>query len=274
MHAARPAKAPPPPPKRGLSPWAIALGLIALTLVAVVVYGASREGAYRWGWYVVLPTTPAGEANLRFLLSGLWLTIQISLLATLLATVLGLLLALPGLSSDPWARGFNRIFVEVFRAIPALVMLLWVHYGLPVVIGVNFSVFTSGVIGLALCEAAFMAEVFRGGIQSVGKGQHEAAKALGLGPVHRFRLVILPQAIRRILPALGNQFVMVLKLSALVSVIGLADLTRRANELVTTLYRPLEIYTFLILEYLALILVVSWGVRYLERRMGADERFR
>ncbi|MEO1090759.1 MAG: amino acid ABC transporter permease [Pseudomonadota bacterium] len=231
----------------------------------------SAEGAYRWGWYVVLPTTEAGSTNLAFLVGGLWITIQVSVLATLLATVLGLLVALPGLSEDRWARAFNRGFVEVFRAVPTLVMLLWVHYGLPVVLGVSLDVFTSGVLALAICESAFMAEVFRAGIQSIGRGQHEAAQALGLTPWQRFRLVILPQAVRRILPALGNQFVIVLKMSALVSVIGLADLTRRANELVTTLYRPLEIYTFLVLEYLVLVLVVSWAVRRLERHLAAGE---
>ncbi|MFW5681336.1 MAG: heavy metal translocating P-type ATPase, partial [Pseudomonadota bacterium] len=153
---------PPPRPRRRLSPWALALAGVPLALVLFLLDVSGREGAYRWGWYVVLPTTPTGMDNLRFLVGGLWLTIRISVLATLLATVLGLLLTLPGLSADPWARGFDRLFVEVFRAIPSLVMLLWVHYGLPVPIGVRFSVFTSGVIGLALCEAAFMAEVFNG----------------------------------------------------------------------------------------------------------------
>ncbi len=264
----------PPPPTRagnGVSPWAVGLGLALLVTAAAVAVAAGRDGAYRWGWYVVLPTTEAGRQNLVFLLGGLWTTIQITILATLLATVLGLAVALPGLSTDPWAQRFNRGFVELFRAIPSLVMLLWVHYGLPILLGVNFDIFTSGVIGLALCEAAFMAEVFRAGIQSVERGQREAAYALGLSQRQRLRFVVLPQALRRILPALGNQFVIVLKMSALVSVIGLADLTRRANELVTTIYRPLEVYTFLVLEYLALVLVVSWLVRRLERRLAAAD---
>lgn len=257
---------------RAVSPWAVFLFGLAAILALLVVLAATREGGYRWGWYVVLPTTETGRQNLLFLLGGLWITIQITVLATLLATVLGLLIALPGLSEDRWAQRFNRGFVEIFRAIPSLVMLLWVHYGLPILTGVNFDVFTSGVIGLALCEAAFMAEVFRAGIQSVERGQIEAATALGLGRRQRLRFVVLPQALRRVLPALGNQFVIVLKMSALVSVIGLADLTRRANELVTTLYRPLEVYTFLVLEYLVLVLIVSWLVRRLERRLAVGER--
>ena len=113
-----------------------------------------------------------------------------------------------------------------------------------------------------------MAEVFRCCIQAIRRGQHEAALSLGLGYWQTMRLVILPQALRQILPPLGNQFVYILKMSSLVSVIGLSDLTRRANELVVNEYLPLEIYTFLVLEYLVLILLVSQAVRWVEKRIA------
>jgi ABC-type amino acid transport system permease subunit len=148
------------------------------------------------------------------------------------------------------------------------VLLLWVYYGLPVVLGLSLGVFAAGVLSLALSDAAFEAEVFRAGIQSVPRGQLEAAETLGLSGAQKFRYVVLPQAIRSILPALGNQFVYVLKMSSLVSVIGFQELTRRANELNVTEYRPLEIYTFLVVEYLVLILIASWLVRRLEARMA------
>ena len=119
-----------------------------------------------------------------------------------------------------------------------------------------------------------MAEIFRAGVQSVGRGQEEAADAVGLNFFDKIRFVIMPQAIRRVLPPLGNQFVYMLKMSALVSVIGLEDLMRRSNELANAEYRPLEIYTFLVLEYLILVMIVSAGVRRLERKMGSDERQR
>ena len=125
---------------------------------------------------------------------------------------------------------------------------------------------------LAIGESAFMAEIFRGGIQSVPRGQIEAAKAISLSSTDTMRYVILPQAIRRILPAMGNQFIYVVKMSSLVSVIGAPELTRKAGELIVTEYRALEIYTILALEYLVLVLVLSAGVRWLEDRMGADER--
>ena len=141
-------------------------------------------------------------------------------------------------------------------------------YGLPVVVGLQLGVFATGVLSLALSDSAFEAEVFRAGIQSVPNVERKAAKSIGLSWSQQMRLVVMPQAIKVILPALGNQFVYVMKMSSLVSVIGLEELTRRSNELNVSEYRPLEIYTFLVVEYLALIVFVSWLVRKLERRMA------
>lgn len=227
-----------------------------------------------FGWYVVAPTTPTGRANLLFLLDGMVWTVALSASAIAISTVLGLLVALPGLSERPRLAALNRIYVELVRSVPVLVMILWVYYGLPIVTGLQVGVFAAGVIALALSDSAFEAEIFRAGIQSIERGQHEAAEALGLTGWQKYRLVILPQALRRILPALGNQFVYMLKMSSLVSVIGMQELTRRANELVVAEYRPLEIYTVLMLEYLILILLVSAGVRRLERRLALPDQRR
>ena len=117
-----------------------------------------------------------------------------------------------------------------------------------------------------------MAEIFRGGVQSIDRGQFEAADTLGLNYIDKMRYVIFPQALRRALPAVGNQLVITLKMTSLVSVIGVSEVLRRGNELAVTEYRPLEIYTFVALQYLVLVLIVSAGVRKLERKMGADER--
>ena len=224
-----------------------------------------------WGWYVVDPTTPNGATNLKFLMSGAYNTIIMSLTAILISITLGLLVALPGLSGKRGWRAFNRTYVEIVRAVPILVLILWVYYGLPQLSGITLNVFWAGVLALALSDSAFQAEIFRAGIQSIGKGQYEAAQSISLSYRDTMRYVILPQAIRRILPALGNQLVYMLKMSSLVSVIGMQELTRKANELVVSEYRPLEIYTILVLEYLVLILIVSAGVRWLERRMSAAE---
>ena len=245
-----------------------AAALLFVGAVALVLTGCSAN----WGWYVVDPTKPAGQTNLLFLLGGLKFTILLSIVSILISVTIGLLIALAGLSSSHLLKGVNRVYVELVRAIPLLVLILWVYYGLPELVGLNFGVFWAGVIALAVGDSAFQAEIFRAGIQSVGRGQLEAARSISLSYRDTMRYVVLPQAIRRILPALGNQFVYVLKMSSLVSVIGMQELTRRANELVVTEYRALEIYSVLVLEYLVLILIVSAGVRWLERRMRSDER--
>ena len=241
---------------------------VANLALALMLTGCSGE----WGWYVVNPMTESGATNLKFLLSGLYYTILLSVTAIAISIVVGLVIALPGLARNPYMRSINRVYVELVRAVPILVLILWVYYGMPQLAGLSISVFWAGVIALALSDSAFEAEIFRAGIQSVAKGQYEAAHSISLNYTDTMRFVILPQAIRRVLPALGNQLVYMLKMSSLVSVIGMQELTRKANELVVTEYRPLEVYTILVLEYLVLILVVSAGVRWLERRMQADER--
>ena len=245
--------------------------LISLsTLFPALLFLGGCSG--NWGWYVVNPSTPAGQRNLMFLLDGLYYTIALSVTAILISVFLGLVVALPGLARQRPPRMINRVYVELVRAVPILVLILWVYYGLPQVADISISVFWAGVLALAISDSAFQAEIFRAGIQSIDRGQHEAAHSVSLSYMDKMRFVILPQAIKRILPALGNQLVYMLKMSSLVSVIGMEELTRRANELVVTEYRPLEIYTVLVIEYLVLILVVSAGVRWLEMRMGAADR--
>ena len=279
------------------TPIALLLCVAALATLA----GCASDSGFTWGWHVVSPYTPRGRNNLTFLAEGFLETILLSLATLALSLSLGLIVALLGLSSwAPFARlappreetagrpaaeatprarlarwrplnTVNRLYVEVFRSIPMLVMILWVFYGIPTVTGLQLSIFVAAMLAIAICDSAFEAEIFRGGIQSIDRGQREAARSLGLQPWQELRLVVLPQAIRRILPPLGNQFVYITKISSLASVIGLGELTRKANELNVTEFRPLEIYSVLVLEYLVLILVISFFVRRLERRFGSDE---
>jgi His/Glu/Gln/Arg/opine family amino acid ABC transporter permease subunit len=248
--------------------------LIALSLLLFLAGCGSSD---IWGWYVVNPMTKTGWINLRFLINGMGATILVSLIAAFISIVLGLMVALPALSHRRWLRIFNRVYVELVRSIPLLPMLFWVFYGLPIIfksMGLNIPIdpFWGAIITLAISDSAFTAEIYRAGIQSIARGQTEAAQTIGLNYAQTMRYVIMPQAIRRILPPLANQFIYIVKMSAFASVIGMQELTRRANELVVTEYRPLELYTVLILEYLVLVLIISSGVRWLERRMGADER--
>jgi His/Glu/Gln/Arg/opine family amino acid ABC transporter permease subunit len=222
---------------------------------------------YEWGWFILSPSNASGLTNLKFLISGITTTIYISTISIVIAMAVGLLIAIPAITKNKYLSYINVFYVEVVRSVPLLVLILWVYYGLPILTGFSFSPFVSGIIALSISESAFMAEIFRGGINAIKKTQWEAATSLGLNFSKKLKLVILPQAFKVILPALGNQFVYVLKMSSLVSIIGISDLTRKANELVVSTYRPLEIYTFLILEYLSLILIVSYFVRKLEKKL-------
>ena len=222
------------------------------------------------------PFHKAGWTNIKFLIGGFYATIALSLIAAVLSIILGLVVAIPGISDNKLLRAINRIYVEFIRAIPLLPMLFWVFYGLPVIfksMGLNIQIdaFWGAIITLAISDSAFTAEIFRAGIQSIARGQTEAAQTIGLSYFQTMRYVILPQALRQILPPLANQFIYIVKMSAFASVIGMQELTRRANEIVVTEYRPLEIYTLLIFEYLILVIVISFGVRWLERKLGANE---
>ena len=239
--------------------------ILVIFLILLLVGGCTNT--YTWGWYVINPKLDNGYTNIRFLLSGLNVTLIISLLSIFFSLIIGFLIALLGLSKNKFLKAFNRTYIEVFRSIPLLVLLLWVYYGLPIIFGISLGPFITGIISLALSDSAFEAEIFRAGIQSIHKGQRDAAQSIGLNKYQAMRLIIFPQALRIILPAIGNQFIYVVKMSSLVSIIGLADLTRKANELVVSVYRPLEIYTFLVIEYLILILIISYLVRKLENKL-------
>ena len=241
---------------------------IILLLLLILPLTSCRE--QELGWFILSPGNVEGLTNLKFLLSGLTTTIYISVVSIIMSAIIGFIVAIPSLAKNRFLTYINIGYVEIVRAIPLLVLILWIYYGLPIMTGISFSPFVSGIIALSISESAFQAEIFRAGINSIKKAQWEAGSSLGLNFFKRLRLVIFPQAIKNILPALGNQFVYVLKMSSLVSIIGIGDLTRKANELVVSTYRPLEIYTFLILEYLVLILIVSYFVRKLEKKLKND----
>lgn len=246
------------------------LQLSMIAAMSMVLSGcASSE---KWGWYVISPTTKQGRINIEFLLSGVGWTVGLTICCVLLSIVIGMLLYLPRIADNRWLSALNRTLVEVFRSIPPLVSLLWVYYGLPILTGWDLNPFVSGLVALSLYGAAFMAEIYRGGVQSIERGQFEAADSLALSTWDKMLFVVFPQALKRSLPAMGNQFVILLKMSSLVSVIGLTEVVRRANELSVTEYRPLEIYSFLVLEYLVLVLLLSAGVRWVERKLATDEQ--
>lgn len=244
--------------------------LLSAAVTAMLLLGGCASSE-QWGWYVISPTTEQGRINIAFLLSGVGWTVALTVCCVILSTVLGFIVYLPRIADNKWLNRLNTAIVELFRSIPPLVSILWVYYGLPQLTGWNLNPFVSGMVALSLYGAAFMSEIYRGGVQSIDKGQFEAADSLALSLYDKMVYVVFPQALRRSLPAMGNQFVILLKMSSLVSVIGLSEVVRRANELAVTEYRPLEIYSFLVLEYLVLVLLLSAGVRWVERRIAAED---
>ena len=245
------------------------VALLALLLAGCG--GSDGAGAYQWGWYVFNPALPKGASNIGFMLAGFLLTVTISAAAIAISVVLGTLLAIAGLSQHAWLRGINRAYVEVFRAIPLLVLLLWVYYGLPVVVGLQLNAFWAGVLSLALSDSAFEAEVFRAGIQAVPRGQREAAQALGLSERPIMRLVVLPQALRMIVPPLTSQYLAITKNSSLAVAIGFPDLVSVAGTTLNQTGQAIEGVAIIMLVFLTISLSITLFMNWYNARIALVE---
>lgn len=216
--------------------------------------------AYQFRWDIVWH-------NLPFLLSGLQMTLVISAVSLALSIVLGLVIAVMDLSRFWPLRLIATGFGELIRNTPILVQLLWVYYVLPMVFGIQIDAFAASVLGLTVYASAFIAEVYRAGIQSVPIGHREAAQVLGLTPVQSFVRIVMPQAIRAILPPMAANFVQLIKYSSLASVLSVAEVTRRGMELSSSTFRPLEIFSFIALVYFVICWPLSLSIRVWERRL-------
>ncbi len=205
--------------------------------------------------------------NLGYLMDGLWLTLLISLLSLAASIVLGLFVALLRLSKVRGVSFLAASYCELFRDTPVLVQLFWVYYVLPILLGVQLTAFMSAWIGLSLNSAAFLAEIYRAGIQAVPRGQVEAARVLGMRPARTMWHIVLPQAIRLVLPPMANNFVALIKFSSLASTFAVGEITRKATELAAFTFRPMEIFTFIALMYFCICWPLSLAIRHLERRL-------
>jgi His/Glu/Gln/Arg/opine family amino acid ABC transporter permease subunit len=215
-------------------------------------------------WQVVLD-------HQDLLLAGLRYTLWIATVAMALSLVLGLAVAVVRLAPLPPLAWLAAAYINVFRAIPLFVFIIYVYYGVSIAVGINFAPVTAGIIALTLQYGAWMAEIFRGGIQAVPKGQREAAASLGMGPVRTFASIVLPQALRMVIPPSGNMFVGMVKDSSLVSIIGVAELVRNTQLLVSQTFRPFEFYTAAVLFYVAITLALSYLMKLLERRLALSD---
>ena len=236
-------------------------------LIWLSVHGAAQMG-YNWQWYRVsryLYRVIDGEVIWGPLIRGLFVTIEISLWSLALTIIIGLAAALLRLS-DSWAgRLLARSYLEVIRNTPVLVQLFLFFYILAPIFG--FDRFWAGVLTLAFFEGAHAMEIFRAGIQSVGRGQWEAAKSLGLSPFDVYRDVVLPQALRLVLPPLTGLIVNLIKHSAIVSAIAIADLTTAGRNVVADTFMSFEIWFTVSGIYLVLTVTLSVFVSWLEHRL-------
>ncbi len=255
--------------------WLVAIG----ALIAWLAAEAASDGLYR--------------EILGVVSQGIGVTVFVSLVAFAAATALGLVVALGLMSSHIAARQVARFYCEVVRGVPVLVLLFYVAFvaapalvhavdfvvarvhpgdGTPAFEARDFSLMWRAILALTVSYSAFIAEVFRAGLQSVARGQLDAARSLGMTPRQVFRHITFPQGVRTILPALGNDFFSMVKDSALVSVLGVSDITQMAKVYASGSFTFFETYNAVALVYLVMTLALSLALRGLERRLRAHER--
>ncbi|MEM1398571.1 MAG: amino acid ABC transporter permease [Pseudomonadota bacterium] len=202
-----------------------------------------------------------------FLLQGLGVTIIMSLAGMLCGLVIGTFVCAARVSDNVGIRRIGDIYVSIFRGVPLVVQLMLIFYALPV-IGVSLPAFIAALIALSFCSAAYIGEILRGGLLAIPDGQVEAARMLGFPITHIWRKILIPQALVLSLPSLVNELILLLKASSLISVIGIAELTRTSQNIATAVFRPLEIYLAAAALYLAVNLLLAMAGRYAERRLA------
>ncbi len=249
-------------PREKLDPW---WWLVAVVVLLAVLLMAIKPDPY---WNIFL-----------FVRDGLAITVELTAISFVFIIIVGLFGGLGRIAKNPVIHFIATIYVEVIRGVPLLVQLIWWYFAAPVIIQdigniIHFDALANyranplflAVVGLVICYGAYMAEIFRAGIQSISKGQMEASRSLGMSYMQSMTYVVLPQAIRVVLPPVGNEFIMLLKDTSLVSVVAVADLTRRGREFMAAHFNPLEVWTLIALIYLILTLVSARFIAWLEKK--------
>ena len=245
--------------------------LVAATIGIVILLAVMTPDPY---WRII-----------KFVSDGLLVSVGVTTAAFVLTLVLGLLTALGRLSKIGIINWITTIYVEIARGVPLLVQLLFWYFAFPSLIQsfgklIHYQPFERylanpyfmAILGLTFCYGAYMSEIYRAGIQSIPKGQNEAARSLGMTRGQAMRYVILPQAIRVILPPVGNEFISLLKDSSLVSTVSVADMTRRGREFMAANFLPVETWLMVALLYLIMTLISARIVAWIERKTKTEER--
>ena len=202
------------------------------------------------------------------ILAGLGVTIAYTVGTILLGLAIGLVTGLLRLSRNPMITAPLVAYVEIFRCTPLLVQIVWFYYALPVVLGIDIPAHVAAVLVLSLYTGAFYAEIIRGGVNSIERGQWDAARAIGMRRRQVMRHVILPQAVKRMIPPFMNQSIIQLKNTSLVSTIAVADLLYQGTIITAATYRPLEVYTMVAIIYFLVLFPLTLAAQQVERRLA------
>ena len=207
------------------------------------------------------------KESLPSLLSGLAVTLKVTIISVCFATILGLFFGLMSISNSKVLKLIASIYVDIIRGTPLIVQAFFIYFGLPSALSFKMSAITAGVITIGANAGAYMAEIFRAGILAVDKGQLEASRSLGLSYGQSMQKIILPQAVRKMIPAIINQFIISLKDTSLLTVIGIRELTQSGEIIVASTYKAFEIWTIVGAFYLIIITAISYTSRFIERRL-------
>jgi len=289
--------------KARVTPLDIVITTLLFILAAYIVYRLTTKLNYKWNWgiipqYLYFFDEEKGRWTANVLMQGLYTTIRLSVWATLLAAVLGTIAGVLRTTPKLFNRLVGRTYVELIRNVPPLVLIFisyfFVSDQIMPLLGVDdfirgrsettqhivsfffaspamLTAFLSGVITVAVFQGAYITEIVRAGIQSIDKGQWEAAHALGLSWWQQMYDIIMPQAIKRVLPPLANEFINTLKYSAIVSVISIQELTFQGMQVMAATQVTIEVWLTITLMYLVLCLILSFGVQWLERHLARSE---
>lgn len=206
------------------------------------------------------------------LLMGAAVTVEITSISIAIGIVIGMVVGIARISRVSLLEKLAAVYIDFLRGTPLLVQIFLIYFALPLLIGQRIDPFFAAITACGINSGAYIAEIFRAGIQSIDSGQMEAGRSLGMTWAQTMRFIIIPQAFKRVIPPLGNEFIALLKDSSLVSVIGFEELTRRGQLIIARTYASVEIWTCVAVIYLVMTFVISRLIAYLERRYKIDDR--
>jgi polar amino acid transport system permease protein len=215
---------------------------------------------FNFDWFVI-------KKYADWFIEGAEVTLQLTLGGIAITSVLGLVIALFRMARFKPFAAFGDVYIQCFRGVPNFVFLIWLYYGLAFFTGVNIPPLIAGMACISVLRSAYVAEVYRAGVESVGKGQREAALSVGLKGSQVMRYIVLPQAIRTVLPAIGNELMVMFKATSIMGMVGVEELVKKAQWATVMSYRPFELYTFLAVIFVTVVTVFSRAVQFMERKL-------